>query len=310
MRESFLARISAEIPSRETHSAQFIRSSRAASLPIRTTIPLIFRRESLHMQGSPDSNVTQSDIAVQSTIENLESTFRDLQHQVESLQRLASLGTVCAMVAHEFNNVLTPIITYSQYALQDGQPDMLRGALDKTLKNARRLSILCGKILGLATPDQMGPVPAPLAPLINDALACLGRDLSKDSITVDLDVPEGLSARAHAASLQQVLFNLILNARQAMLDRPGRLTISARPLDDGRVVIHVTDTGCGIKPEHLGRIFQPFFSTKVHENQPDRGGIGLGLHVCKRLMADQEGDISVESKPGVGTTFTLTLPSA
>jgi signal transduction histidine kinase len=185
----------------------------------------------------------------------------------------------------------------------------LRTALDRTLKNAQRLSSLCGKLLGMAAADQMGPVSTPLRPLIEDALACLGRDLEKDAITLHLDVPDDLAVRAHAASLQQVLFNLILNARQAMLDRPGRLSFSARRETD-RVVIDVTDTGCGIKPDHLGKIFEPFFSTKQNESRPDRAGIGLGLHVCKRLMAEQMGDISVYSQPGQGATFTLTLPAA
>lgn len=264
----------------------------------------------MHSPETPGINVTQTEIAVQSTIENLEGTFRDLQRQVERLQRLASLGTVCAMVAHEFNNMLTPIISYSQYALQRGEGDLMRTALEKTLKNAQRLAGLSGRILGLATPDQMGPVVTPLRPLIDDSAACLGRDLEKDSITLVIDVPEGLSVRAHRASLEQVLFNLILNARQAMLDRPGRLTIAARGAGDGKVTIEVTDTGCGIKQEHIGRVFEPFFSTKQHETKPDRGGVGLGLHVCKRLMTDQDGDISVQSKAGAGTTFTLTLPAA
>jgi C4-dicarboxylate-specific signal transduction histidine kinase len=259
---------------------------------------------------SPDTNVTQTEIAVQGTIENLERTFRDLQRQVERLQRLASLGTVSAMVAHEFNNVLTPIISYCQYALQRGETELMRTALDRTLKNAQRLAGLSGRILGLASPDQMGPLATPLRPLVEDTAACLGRDLSKDSITLVIDVPEGLSVRAHKASLEQVLFNLILNARQAMLDRPGRLTIAAREGEEGRVTIDVSDTGCGIKPENIDHVFEPFFSTKQHESKPDRGGVGLGLHVCKRLMADQDGDISVQSRPGAGTTFTLNLPGA
>ena len=97
-----------------------------------------------------------------------------------------------------------------------------------------------------------------LLPLIEDAVACLGRDLEKDSISLTIDVPEGLSATAHASSLQQVLFNLVLNARQAMLDRAGRLTIAARLLDAGMIAIEVADTGPGIKPENLPRAFVEF----------------------------------------------------
>src|SRR5260221_14078470 len=182
-------------------------------------------------------------------------------------------------------------------------------ALDRTLKNAQKLTSLCGVILNMATgaADESGIVSIRSA--VTDAIACLGRDLEKDSITSTLDIPESLTAKVPAASLQQVLFNLILNARQAMLDRPGRLFISARLGDDNRVRIDVTDTGCGIKPDDLSKIFEPFFSTKRHESRSDRGGAGLGLHVSKRLINAAGGEIMVASKPGEGTTFTLTLPS-
>lgn len=257
-----------------------------------------------------DSNVVQTSDLVQSALDSVESHFGDLQKQVDSLQRLASVGTMAAMIAHEFNNMLTPIVSYCQYAVQRGEPDLMKTALERTLKNAQRLSDLTGKILGLAGGDQTPPTTISLKPLIEDAVACLGRDLDKDSITLRINVPDDLSVFAHAASLQQVLFNLILNARQAMLDRPGRLEITARTESDNRVTIEVSDTGPGIKPDHLSQIFEPFFSTKKQETRPDRAGLGLGLHVCKRLMTEQGGDITVQSQPGFGATFMITLPAA
>ncbi len=257
-----------------------------------------------------DSNVVQTSDLVQSALDSVESHFGDLQKQVDSLQRLASVGTMAAMIAHEFNNMLTPIVSYCQYAVQRGEPDLMKTALERTLKNAQRLSDLTGKILGLAGSDQSPPITFSLKPLVEDAVACLGRDLDKDSITLRINVPDDLSVFAHAASLQQVLFNLILNARQAMLDRPGRLEITARTEPANRVTIEVSDTGPGIKPDNHSRIFEPFFSTKKQETRPDRAGLGLGLHVCKRLMTEQGGDITVQSQPGFGATFTLTLPAA
>jgi signal transduction histidine kinase len=261
------------------------------------------------MSDFAEGNVIQDDDAVQGALDRLETQFRDLHKQVESLQRLAGLGTICSMIAHECNNVMTPIISYCQYALRLGDMGLMHKALERTLKNAQKLTDLCGVILNMATgaSDESGAVNVRSA--VNDAIACLGRDLEKDSITSTLDIPDSLTVKVPASSLQQVLFNLILNARQAMLDRPGRLTISARLGDDNRVQLDVTDTGCGIKPDDLKKIFEPFFSTKRHESRPDRGGAGLGLHVCKRLMTAAGGDITVASKPGEGTTFTLTLPS-
>lgn len=257
-----------------------------------------------------DGNLIQADESVQSALDGLETQFGDLQRQIDALQRLASLGTVCSMIAHEFNNVMTPIISYCQYALQRNEPELMRTALDRTLKNAQRLTSMSMKILGLATGDPSDAGHVRVRSAVEDAVACLGRDFDKDSITLTLDIPDELSVRGHVASLQQVLFNLILNARQAMLGLPGRLTISARRIENQHVSIDVADTGCGIKSEHLEKLFEPFFSTKRHESRTERGGIGLGLHVCKRLMADMNGDISVRSRPGEGTTFTLTLPGA
>lgn len=257
-----------------------------------------------------DTNLSQADESVQTTLAGIEQTLDQLQKQITVMQRLASLGTVSAMLAHEFNNVLTPIVSYCQYALTRDDPEMLRTAVDKTLRNALRLTTLCGKILGMTQDEHLGPTPTKVEPIVRDALSCLCRDLEKDNITLSVDVPEGLTASAHAASLQQVVFNLVLNARQAMLGTAGRLDIRGHRGDNGLVVLDITDNGCGIRPEHLPRIFEPFFSTKRHETRTDRSGVGLGLHICKRLMTEQEGDICVRSRPGEGTTFTLTLPAA
>jgi len=247
-------------------------------------------------------------VSIENQLDQLERHMASLQQQVQRLQRMASLGTVASTLAHEFNNLLTPILSYSQYALSREDPALLRTAVEKTHKNAERLSTLCGHILGLATDDQMGPTMAEIKPLLLEAVACLGRDLDKDNIALSLDAPDDLVARVRRGSLRQVLFNLVLNARQAMLDRDGKLTLAARATADGRVEITVSDTGSGIRPEHLDRIFEPFFTTKQHEHKPDRGGVGLGLHVCRQLVEEQHGTITVESEPGCGATFTLLFP--
>lgn len=242
-------------------------------------------------------------------LDGLEDRLVDLHKQVQRLQRMASLGTISAILAHEFNNLLTPMLTYCQYALSRDDPDLIKTAVEKSHKNAKRLSMLCGKILGMASDQQMGPGDTRVKPLLCDAVECVGRDFEKDRIQVTIDAPDGLTASAHAGHLQQVLFNLVLNARQAMLDQPGRLSLRARRMDAGGVEITVADTGCGIRPDHLDRIFEPFFSTRDHERTSDRRGIGLGLHICRQLMEEQDGTITVESRPGHGATFTLTLPA-
>ncbi|HVP13713.1 MAG TPA: ATP-binding protein [Phycisphaerae bacterium] len=254
-------------------------------------------------------NLPHAESSLTQHLDGLERRLIELQLQVERLQRLAALGTISAMLAHEFNNILTPIVSYCGYAIQRGDPDLMRTAVEKTHKNAQRLTTLCNRILGMAVDDQMGPTDTALLPLVRDAVECLGRDLEKDNIALSIDVPENLKAHATPGALQQVLFNLVINARQAMIEKGGTLKIVSRPLPGGRVAVDVTDTGCGIRPEHMEKIFEPFFTTKEHEGRPDRRGIGLGLHICKQLMDEQQGTITVVSKPGAGTTFTLTLPA-
>lgn len=259
-------------------------------------------------RATPPADLANVDLDVLHQLAGLERQFAELRQQVKQLQRLASLGTLSAILAHEFNNMLAPVVSYSQYALQRDDPALARTALERTLAASQRLAQLCSKILGMAADDAPGAVDAPLAPVVADAVDCLARDLAKDDITLTVNVPPDLHARFHAPTLRQVLFNLLLNARQAMLGRPGRLSISAQRSGD-IVELTVADTGPGISPGDLEKIFEPFFSTKRHEGELDRGGVGLGLFVCKQLMTDLGGSISVASRPGQGATFTLTLPA-
>ncbi|MCZ6817272.1 MAG: ATP-binding protein [Planctomycetota bacterium] len=257
-----------------------------------------------------DQSMPPSTGHVGQQIDGLERHLASMQEQVQRLQRLASVGTVSAMLAHEINNIMTPIVSYTQYALERDDADLMRTASEKTLRQAKRLTGLCERVLGLATDDQMGPIDTFIRPLAVDAVECLGRDLDSDNIELLIEIPEDLKARVHASSLQQVLFNLVLNARQAMLGRRGRLVISARREKDGGVEISVADSGTGIRPDDIRRIFEPFYSTKVHQAQSDKRGIGLGLTICQQLVEEQAGTIAVESVYGAGTTFTLTLPAA
>lgn len=259
--------------------------------------------------SSMPAGLSHVDHDVERQLDGLERQFAELREQVQQLQRLAGLGTLSAVLAHEFNNMLAPIVSYSQYALQRNDAELMRSALEKTRVSSKRLSELCSKILGMAADDRSGPADALIAPIVAESVDCLARDLAKDDIVLIVDVAADLKARFQPATLQQVLFNLLLNARQAMLGRPGRLTVSARPVCES-VEITVSDTGPGIKPEHVGRVFEPFFSTKRHESELEKGGVGLGLYVCKQLMADLGGSIAVVSKPGQGASFTLTVPAA
>ncbi len=254
------------------------------------------------------SLTTTAEHMVETQFDQLAEQFESLRKQLHEAQRLASLGTMSAMIAHEFNNPMTPVISFAQYAIEKGDEALMRRAVEKALQQAKRASQMCDRILGLATQTHLGPGPVDLGPLVAETIASLGRDLSKDNIQLRLNIPEGLRVKANAGQLQQVLFNLVLNARQAMLGRPGSLTVQAEPLADNTVALRIKDTGSGIKPEDMARIWEPFFTTRRQGDRPDQRGIGLGLTICKDIIEELDGTIAAESHVGMGTTFTITLP--
>lgn len=239
----------------------------------------------------------------------LEQQFSLLNGQVRELQRLASLGTMSAVVAHEINNLLTPMISYGQFAVGQEDPTVWRKAVERSNRGAVRLRALCDGILGVASSTKSSPVVSPVRPILEETLHATGRDWRKDGIDATVEAAEGVTACFDPSAMRQVLFNLTINARQAMLGRGGRLRLSAGPMDGGRVQIRVSDTGEGIAAEHLPQIFEPFFTTKRDSDRMESGGVGLGLYVCRCLVEDQRGTIRVESQVGAGTTFLIELPA-
>lgn len=243
-------------------------------------------------------------------VDDLARRFVELQRQTQRLQKLASIGTLSAMLAHELKNLLTPIVGYAQYAIQKPEADLMQTALNSALRNAQAAAALCDRILRMADAREPSVTRVPIRAAVEDALGCLGRGVDRDGIRLDVRIDESLAVRFNADDLRQVLFNLILNARQAMLDRPGTLTLAARGADGERVIIDVTDTGGGIRSEDVSHVFEPFFTTRRQGERPDRRGIGLGLTICRQMVESAGGSISVSSRWGEGTTITLDLPAA
>jgi signal transduction histidine kinase len=246
--------------------------------------------------------------AVERHLDALEYRFADLQKQTQQLQKLSVMGTMSAMLAHEVKNLLTPVVSYAQYALDRNDQELMQKAVESALKNARNAADLCERIMRMAG-DEDDASDCALRPVIEDALACLGRGLERDGINLLIEVDPAIRVRMNPIDLQQVLYNLAINARQAMLDRGGSLTIRAASAD-GRITLTVTDTGCGIRSDELERIFEPFFSTKRGEDRPDRRGAGLGMTICRQLIENSGGMLEVASRWGEGTAFSLTLPAA
>jgi signal transduction histidine kinase len=224
------------------------------------------------------------------------------------METLANLGMVSAMIAHEMNNILTPLGSYAQLAIRHPEDsDLARKTIQKTAANSQRAAKILESVLAMATGRAQERTNNQLKALLDDVFLCLARDFAKDNIKLTIEIPGDLTISAQAVCLQQVLMNLILNAREAMLGKGGGLKISARQLPDS-VQIEVADTGCGIETQNLIRIFDPFYTTKNAESQSHRLGAGLGLAFCKKVIDGHNGIISVQSKPGDGTTFTIILP--
>ncbi|MFH1371596.1 MAG: HAMP domain-containing sensor histidine kinase [Planctomycetota bacterium] len=230
-----------------------------------------------------------------------------LAREALQLESLANLGSAMAMIAHEINNLLTPLTNYAELSLQNPEDRVLtERVLRKTARNCRQAGKVMEGILALANAGNVEKVETPLLGLVNGVFDCLCRDFKKDGITVEIRVSENLQVWAVPVQLQQAMMNLILNAREAMVPRGGVLTIEAEERS-GDIRIHISDTGSGIEPSEMKRVFDKFFSTK-QKSGSGRSGNGLGLALCKKVIDGHNGSISVDSQPGKGTTFTIILP--
>jgi signal transduction histidine kinase len=243
-----------------------------------------------------------------------EAKLEVLRSQLLESQRLATIGTIASVIAHEFNNLLTPIVSYCQVAAQSlssGSPDieLIGKALSRSQTAAEKAGRICSSMLGLARGEShSGRVS--VRELVDDTLLVLARDPQKDGIALRVQVPPGLNVRGDPVQLQQVLLNLLINARQAMIGRGsgGSLTVKAQETDQS-VKIQVIDTGPGIPKDLIHRIFEPFFTTKGKSRPGEPRGTGLGLAICREIIEQHNGRIDVESTLGQGTCFSIELPA-
>ena len=255
------------------------------------------------------TSIIEKRCSLHKTLANQQQQNNTLRFQVSQLQSLANIGIATCMIAHEINNLLTPLANYAALALNNPHDKALtEKALQRAVRNCEHASKVMESILAMANGQTREKKNARLTNLVGEIFTCLCRDFVKDGITVETRIPEDLTVWAVPVQIQQVLMNLILNARDAMLPRGGILTIKARGTADA-VQIEVTDTGCGIEPADLRRIFEPSFTTKAGKNSPSgTTGSGFGLVFCKQIIDAHGGSISVESEPARGSTFKITLP--
>jgi signal transduction histidine kinase len=239
----------------------------------------------------------------------LEEQVALLKEQLARAQKLTALGELVSTTTHEFNNVLMTIINYAKMGLRHKDADTRDKAFEKILAAGNRAAQITTGVLGFARNRSQAMESTDLRRVVDDSLLLLEREMSKYRVRVEKqfdDVPEVL---ANGNQIQQVLLNLLINARQAM---PGGGTLTIKLLNDtsgGTVDLVVRDTGCGMPPDTLRRIFEPFFSTKSGPDASGKGGAGLGLSMCRDIIEAHHGRIRVESAVGKGTMFTIKLPA-
>jgi signal transduction histidine kinase len=237
----------------------------------------------------------------------------EVESTIRYSQKLASLSRLTAGVAHEIKNSLHAMIIHLELVKQQiagsgpqaGPVDAQAAGEHVAViaSSLRRLDDMLQGLLRFTRPEELKLQPTALASMVEAIMPIVSAEARKTGVAIEVDCPPDLPMlRADPAMLQQALQNLALNACQAM-PNGGRLRIGGRAVRDRFVEVVVEDTGAGIAPEHLDKIFNLYFTTRA-------GGSGIGLSMVYQAVQLHDGEIEVQSSPGKGTAFRLTLPRA
>ena len=231
----------------------------------------------------------------------------DLESQLSQADKLSSIGLLAAGVAHEVNTPLAVISSYTQMLAKQLQSDPQKsGLLERITRQTFRASEIVNNLLNFSRTSGAEFTDVDINKVISDTLALLEHQFKTAKIRVHSDLAPSLSAiQGNSGRLQQVFLNLFLNAKDAM---PDGGTLSVATANGDFVSVRVSDTGSGIAPEHIHRIYDPFFTTKTAPKEGQNRGTGLGLSVTYGIIQEHAGKIRVESNPGAGTTFALDFP--
>jgi PAS domain S-box-containing protein len=239
-----------------------------------------------------------------------QDALHQAQVELAHAARVATLGELTASIAHEVSQPLMAIVTNGEAGMRwlrrnPLEPIEVEAAFERVVAEGRRASDIVKRIRAFLSKAPSHRAELAVATLVEDAAALVKRELDSASVQLRIDVPPDLPALlGDRIQLQQVLVNLMINAVHAMTSHPGQrvLCVAATRPAAGTIQVEVRDTGPGISPEHLQKLFAPFFSTK-------RDGMGMGLAICRTTAGAHGGHLSVESEPGRGAVFCLTLPA-
>ena len=233
-----------------------------------------------------------------------------LQQQLLAAQKLTAIGELASTTTHEFNNVLMTILNYAKMGLRHKDEATRDKALTKILDAAQRAAKITNSVLGMARNRSSQFEPTDLAKIIDQTLVLLEREMAKYRISVETQLANVPEVHAIGNQIQQVLLNLLINARQAM-SSGGRILLKLEhDPQAGAAILTVRDSGSGIPAEKLPRIFDSFYTTKTGPDDSGKGGTGLGLSACKSIIEAHRGRIRVNSTLGKGTEFIIRLPIA
>lgn len=294
---------------------------RVAAGELHTSIP-VHHRDELGALASSFNAMTAALARAQGELSalvgTLEQRVAERTRELEAAQarliqseKLASLGQLAASIAHEINNPLTGVLTYARLLTRRIRAEMPEGEARRSAlrqlalveRETDRCCAIVRNLLQFARQREPKIEPVDVRAVLEEALSLLSNRLAIQGIELGRDLAPVPEVPADAGQLRQVFVNILLNACEAM-GAGGRLTVTARADGAGEgVAVAIADTGPGIAPDHLPRIFDPFFSTKEK-------GTGLGLSVAYGIVQRHGGRIEVQSRPGEGTTMTVWLPRA
>jgi PAS domain S-box-containing protein len=231
----------------------------------------------------------------------------ELEVQLSQADKLSSIGLLAAGVAHEVNTPLAVISSYTQMLSKQLQSDPAKAQLlEKITRQTFRASEIVNNLLNFSRTSGSQFSDVDVNKVITETLALLEHQFRTAQITVHDELTLGLpSIQGNTGRLQQVFLNLFLNAKDAMA---GGGTLRVATSNGNGVSVAISDTGTGIAPENIRRIYDPFFTTKTSPQEGQNRGTGLGLSVTYGIIQEHAGQIRVESRPGEGTTFYLDFP--
>jgi two-component system sensor histidine kinase PilS (NtrC family) len=285
-----LAAVERAVQARERESRRYemaMRRPDGSSAPVRVTLSALRAGD-----GSQAGLIAMCDDL---------STIREMEARVRQADRLATLGRMAANIAHEIRNPLAALTGAIEVLVTDGAPPETRGRLANiVLKESGRLNSIIKQFLEYARPAKVTRARVNVADALDEVLVLLDHRAGPGMLKVVREFPDSLMWDVDPQQFRQAIWNLCLNAHEAM-PGGGELRVAATASDD-TLVVRVTDTGEGVPPDDVAHVFEPFYSTKT-------SGTGLGLAMVQRIVQDHGGRVEVQNEPAGGSTFILTVPA-